>query len=244
MVGMVIPRIEARVTKLYPRREGEGKYGAWSLQGGMIEDSTGVMKVLFKQLPSQEKLVGKTLIFKSMEGKHGLKGLEVKKSEYNGKTSLELNVSSVALIVGSPEEESNVSQVEPSTRMPQNETQTALEAISSHNVHEDRKLGIATTKNRLTQLAGLYDLCWKTVEGMEMYSNIDKNSDLKKDIATTLFIQASREGLADKMPVRTLSKFYNEEEVKPASAKHRGEPEDFDADKESGNDLEESEIPF
>lgn len=246
---MTVVRVLAKVTAVFDRKTGEGQYGPWSLQNGTIEDETGKMKVVFKQLPSQDSLVGKTMIFKSMEGKHGLKGCEVKKNEYNGKTTLELHVSKAVLIVTSGEED-NVSLVTPSTRMPQNEP---VEAPQAPIRHEALKLGIATAKNRLTQLAGLYDLCWKTVMAMEFKKDLEEqvegaDAEMLKDVATTLFIQATREGLSDKMPVRTLSKFYNEEEVKPASAKHRGEPEDFDADKESGNDLEndlhESDQPF
>lgn len=206
MVGMTVSRIEAKVTGVFDRKTGEGQYGPWSLQNGTIEDETGKMKVVFKQLPSQESLVGKTMAFKSMEGKHGLKGVEVKANEYKGKTTLELHVSKAALIVENGEE-SSVSMVTPSTRMPQNEPPMASEAPIRH---EDRKLGIATAKNRLTQLAGLYDLCWETVGHMKVYEDTEGGMELHKDVATTLFIQASREGLACKMPVRTIDKFYGE----------------------------------
>lgn len=211
MQGMTIPRIEVKVAMVYDRKTGAGQHGEWSLQNGTIEDSTGKMKVLFKQLPDQSKLVGRTLIFKSMETKHGLRGVECKNNEYRGKTTIELHVSKAALIVGSQEEEDTVSQVEPSTRMPQKDVGEALEAVfTSKPTHEDRKLGIATAKNRLTQLAGLYDLCWETVGHMKVYEDTEGGMELHKDVATTLFIQASREGLACKMPIRTIDKFYGE----------------------------------
>lgn len=230
--GLAIPRIEAKVVALYDRKTGKSQHGEWSLQSGFIEDSTGKMKVLFKQLPPQDKLVGRTLIFKSMEGKHGLKGVSVKKNEYQGKTTLELNVTEVALIIAAGEED-GVSLVEPSTRMPQNDPVEAPEAPIRN---EDRKLGIAMAKNRLTQLAGLYDLCWKTVEGMDLHSKAIEESEildieLHKDIATTLFIAAQREGLTDKMPVRTTEKFYGEGVQE--SPKH-----------ESQKEHEDENIPF
>lgn len=225
MAGMTVVRVLAKVTAVFDRKTGEGQYGPWSLQNGTIEDETGKMKVVFKQLPSQESLVGKTMIFKSMEGKHGLKGCEVKKNEYNGKTTLELHVSKAALIVTSGEE-ANVSTVTPSTRMPQNEP---VEPQQAPIRHEDRKLGIATAKNRLTQLAGLYDLCWETVGHMKVYEDTEGGMELHKDVATTLFIAAQREGLTDKMPVRTTEKFYKE-----------GGQESPDHE----NQTEESEVPF
>lgn len=252
MVGSVIPRLEAKLNKIYERKTGEGQYGPWSLQSGIIIDSSGEsMKILFKQLPSQDKLVGKSLIFKSIEGKRGLCGVECKQGkEFKGKSEVELHVSSAALIV-SKEEEPNVSLVEPSVRMPttnaevvHNERTTALDASLEK---EHRKTAIGLAKNRMTQLAGLYDLCWKTAEGMDCYNKFvafGGSLDLEniKDISTTLFIQAVREGLADKMPVRTTSKFYNEDAIQPASATHRGEPASFDGD--SGSNDSESDIPF
>lgn len=241
LVGTTIPRIEVKVCGITDRKTGEGQYGPWSLQPGTIEDSSGKMKVLFKQLPCQAKLAGRTIVLKSMEGKHGLKGVEVKKGkEYKGKSEVELHVSNVALIVGG-EEENNVALAQPSTRMPQNEPQMPLEASLGH---EDRKMGIGIAKNRLTQMAGLYDLCWKTVEVMEnTLGNL--SAELHKDIATTLFIQACRENLADKMPVRTTSKFYNEDAKEAPSATHRGEPASFDGDSGSNEDYDSKpEQPF
>lgn len=230
---MTIPRLTAKVAVVYDRKTGAGQHGEWSLQGGQIEDSDGgKMKILFKQLPDQSKLVGRTLIFKSMETKHGLRGIEVKNNEYKGKTTIELHVSKAALIVGSQEEEDTVSQVDPSTRMPQNES---VEGLHVPIRHEDRKLGIATAKNRLTQLAGLYDLCWKTVLAMEFKKDLEEqvegaDTEMLKDVATTLFIAAQREGLADKMAVRTIEKFYGE-----GSQDHP---------KNEAQEHEESEVPF
>lgn len=237
MVGTVIPRIQAKLTKVYERKTGKGQYGEWSLQNGEIQDDSGVMKILFKQLPSQEHLQGKTMIFKSMEGKHGLKGVECKKNEYKGKTTLELHVSNAALIVGNGEE--TITEPVETTRMPQIEPTMASEAPINH---DQRKLGIVTAKTRLTQLAGLYDLCWKTLDGMDI-SDVPLTNGELKDVATTLFIQGVREGLADKMPVRTLSKFYNEEAIKPASSKYRGDPAEQE-EMEDKPDLENDDIPF
>lgn len=245
MVGMVIPRVEVRITKVYERKTGKGQYGEWSLQNGEVEDSTGRMKVLFKQLPSQAHLQGKTMIFKSMEGKHGLKGVEVKKNEYNGKTTLELHVSNAALIVGNGEE--TITEPVETTRMPQIEPQMASEAPINH---DQRKLGLGVAKNRYTQFGGLFDIAWKTAKGTEYFKYLQdlqltsfEREDLIMRLSMNFAIQGEREGLADKMPVRTLSKFYNEEEVKPASAKHRGDPAEQE-EMEGKPDLEESDIPF
>lgn len=246
LVGTTIPRIEVKVCGITDRKTGEGQYGPWSLQPGTIEDSSGKMKVLFKQLPCQAKLAGRTIVLKSMEGKHGLKGVEVKKGkEYKGKSEVELHVSNVALIVGAEGEE-RVSLAEPSTRMPmtnaevvENGVKMALEASLGH---EDRKMGIGIAKNRLTQLAGLYDLCWKTVKAMDLHPDVNHKGELKVigSIASCLFIQGVREGLADKMPVRTTSKFYNEDAKEAPSATHRGEPASFD----ESSDSQQEDIPF
>jgi len=240
LVGSTIPRIEVKVCGISDRKTGEGQYGPWSLQSGTIEDTSGKMKVLFKQLPCQAKLAGRTLVFKSMEGKHGLKGVEVKKGkEYKGRSEVELHVSNAALIVG-VEEEPNVVIAPPSTRMPktfseilEKESQMPQDASLGH---EDRKMGVGIAKNRITQYAGLYDICWKAA--VKVLSDQGGNSsELTKDIATTFFIQATREGLADKMIVRTASKFYNEDVIQTPSATHRGEPASFDESNDSQEDI-------
>lgn len=244
LVGTTIPRIEVKVCGITDRKTGEGQYGPWSLQAGTIEDSSGKMKVLFKQLPCQARLAGKTLVFKSMEGKHGLKGVEVKKGkEYKGKSEIELHVSNVALIVGS-EEEPNVSLAEPSVRMPMTATEVAknerITALDASLSHEDRKVGIGIAKSRITQYYGLYDICLEVAAKLAQKHTFEDKSELIKDIATTFFIQGMKDGLADKLPVRTTSKFYNEDAIQPASATHRGEPASFDGDSGSND----SEQPF
>lgn len=233
MVGMVLLRLQARIKHLYPREQKKGPKGPWFQQKGYIVDETGEMVIVFNEVPDQGFRVGTNVIFKATTGPKGTHGVQVKSWQGNKGTNIELVITKSAIIVGSQEEEGSVSQVEPSTRMPQNEPQMPLEAISSPNVHEARKLGIATAKNKLTQYAFLYDLCWKTVEGMEMYSNIDRNNDLKKDVATTFFIQSVRDGLDQKMPIRTIEKFYGE---KPEGVQATPEHE--------AQEHEESEVPF
>lgn len=212
MEGMVIPRMEVMVGMVYERKTGTGQYGEWSLQGAMCSDDTGEMKIVFKQYPDQSKLSGRKMVFKSMEGKHGLKGVEVKKNDYKGKVTMELHVSKAALIVSAAAED-NTTLAEPSNRIPHIEPQ-GFEAPPIK--HEDRKLDIAIARNRMTQLAGLYDLSWDTACALSCTNNSENilKSEQIKDIATTLFIQGVREGLADKMPVRTLEKFYGAEKAK------------------------------
>lgn len=221
MVGMVIPRMELIVGAVYKRKTGNGQYGEWSLQNAAATDSSGQeIKLVFKQYPDQKALSGRKLVFKSMEGRNGLNGLAAKLNEYKGKETVELHVTKSALIV-SAGEEPNVELATTSIRIPQNEPTMTQEAPIKH---DDRKLNIATARNRMTQLAGLYDLCWKTVDGMEASKDIGGLYELKKDIATTLFIQSVREGLADKMPVRTLEKFYCEKETEKKDMHESDQP--------------------
>lgn len=245
-IGRPIPRIEARLDEVYERKTGEGQYGPYSFQNGEISDATGKMKVVFANCENMERLRGNTVVFKSMQtAKHGLKGVEVKEGkEYKGKIPIELKVSKAALVVTS-QEEGSVQMAAPAN-IAMNTAMTATEArklAPQANVEpmkanpEDRKLGLALAKNRMTQLAGLYDLCWKTVLSMDFKKDLEEQGDISdmgmlKDVATTLFIQATREGLADKMVVRTTSKFYNEDAIKPEDPKNPGCP------------LEEDEIPF
>lgn len=226
-IGRPIPRIEARLDEVYERKTGEGQYGPYSFQNGEISDSTGKMKVVFSNCENMERLRGNTVVFKSMQtAKHGLKGVEVKEGkEYKGKIPIELKVSKAALVVSSGEEGS-VQPATPSTRI-QSAPQANVEPTKANP--EDRKIGLALAKNRMTQLAGLYDLCWKTVLSMDFKKDLEEQGDvsdmgLLKDVATTLFITAQREGLADKMVVRTTSKFYNEDAIKPEDPKNPGCP--------------------
>lgn len=209
MVGMVLLRVEAKIKHLYPREQKTGPKGNWFQQKGYIVDSTGEMVIVFNDMEDQMRRVGQVTIFKSTAGSKGTHGVQVKSWQGKKGTNIELVISKTALVVA-VDEEANVSTVTPSTRMPQTASDSPRNDPSNALVHEDRKLGIATAKNRLTQLAGLYDLCWETVGHMKVYEDTEGGMELHKDVATTLFIAAQREGLAEKMPVRTLSKFYNE----------------------------------
>lgn len=220
MVGQVIPRIEAKVLKVYDRKTGVGQYGEWSLQNAEIQDSTGKMKVVFSQVGSQSSLEGRTVVFKSMASKHVLKGVQAQENDYKGNVTVELKVTNAALIVGSDEEQ-NVSQVESSTRPPMDSRITPL--IDEKPSHEALKQGVALVRNRMTQIAGLYSLSYKTALIVKQANMAIKDEEVK-DIATTLFIQASREGLADKMPVRTVETFYNEEAVDQGQEPDESEP--------------------
>lgn len=237
MSGQVIPRIVVKVLKVYDRKTGEGQYGPWSLQNAEIQDSSGKMKLVFSKLPSQASLEGKTMVFKSLETRHGLKGVEAKENTYKDKTTVELKVNNLALIV-SDNDEPNVEMVKPTGQdePPMDFPLKGLENVS----HDQVKTNIALAKNRLTQLAGLYDLCWKTTNNMEASNDINEFSQnlvLKKDIASCLFIQSVREGLADKMPIRTLEKFYDESNIKPCDPKNPDMPVDE-------NDLMDKDAPF
>lgn len=218
MSGQVIPRIVVKVLKVYDRKTGEGQYGPWSLQNAEIQDSTGKMKLVFSKLPSQANLEGKTMVFKSLETRHGLKGVEAKENTYKDKTTVELKVNNLALIV-SDNDEPNVKMVKPTGQdEPPKEN---VESVS----HDQVKTNIALAKNRLTQLAGLYELCWITSNKIGQNMG-EECPQILKDVASCLYIQAIREGLADKMPIRTIEKFYDESKIKPCDPKNPDMPAD------------------
>lgn len=223
MVGQVIPRIEGKITHLYPRQQKTGAKGTWFQQKGSIEDATGKMTIVFNDSPEQTFRLGKSFIFKSSTNNRGMSGVKVNSWEGKQGTNIELVITATALILTS-DEEAHVSQATPSTRM--------TIADISPKPHQEVKDGMAMAKNRLTQLAGLYKLTYKTAEAIADDNELIEDAQIK-DIATTLFIQAVREGLADKMPIRT--KFFNEKELKP-EGNYRGEPEDDPYPTESERD--------
>ncbi|MEM4247636.1 MAG: hypothetical protein QXH80_00010 [Candidatus Nanoarchaeia archaeon] len=185
-VGEIVPAIKCVLSKLYERKSGTNNVGEWSIQNGELSDSTGILRVMFNgrdEIP--EEYVGKEIILSSTMSKHGMYGVKVEEEEYKGKKYVQVRVSQAAAI--SLFEEKAV-------------VEKAKENMNRFLKNEAKKdgNGIKVARERLMQLTNMWDLSFDAATFLQQQKKFD--AVLVKDIATTLFIQAVREGLANNMP--------------------------------------------
>lgn len=87
---MVIKCVEGVLKELYQENSGDGQYGPWTLQNGLIEDANGdAIKVVFSNCTQPNGARGKKVkIMSTPTDKHGLQGIKVEDraaGEKNGK---------------------------------------------------------------------------------------------------------------------------------------------------------------
>lgn len=205
MIGQQIPRIIGTLTKVYDRKTGEGKFGPWSLQNGELQDETGVVSIVFSGLPDMTDKRGQEITFRSNQSKKGLTGIVMEENTYNGVTKPQLKVSASALILDGEEIEKThggtVEKVEPKEIVgeePESKPVNRLPQTNGNGHHVD---GAQVVRKRLMQYANLRELCDNAASFL--YSKDAMSAEDKqiiKDVASCFFIQALREGLADKLP--------------------------------------------
>lgn len=173
-VGGSVSLVKGRVKSVYELKGGQGKKGPYTMQNGMIEDATGVIRVTFWNRQDMARLKGSIV---AIEGK-----LKVDK---RGDYEPELGVPGNAVV--------------------RTEGQTA----PTQQAQAPRKAGTASatqTTMNLTSAAEfiqkssvLYGECLKAARFQAAKLHIQE-SDVK-DVASCLFIEASKNGLVNAMTV-------------------------------------------
>jgi hypothetical protein len=92
--------VRGTLTKVYQNRTGTNAHGEWSIQGAMLKDSTGEIKIMFKdrQHVIPDTWRGREIVLESTNGSHGWKGLTAFDDVYNGKTTRVLKVTGTASV--------------------------------------------------------------------------------------------------------------------------------------------------
>lgn len=82
--GSVIGEMSFQVTKAFPPKTGEGKFGQWRVQNCVIKDSTGECKASFWLPDDMAQFIGQTITVKSQGGAKGLQGVSVSFNKHGG----------------------------------------------------------------------------------------------------------------------------------------------------------------
>lgn len=203
-VGTAIPGVQGKIIAVFPPKEGTGAKGKWKVQNINIEDATGKIKCsLWNCQTFTEEVKGREIQFFSVGSRGKLVGVSVKLNEYNDKNgvaqkSVQVEVSKSdnikwadSSIQDHPEDNEPSRNIED---MPSNEPK--MPHKSSESLKRDK-----TPSDRIKQFGKLYEIAWnESIKVSNKFSDRGEfPKDLTKDIATTFFIQAVREGLADKM---------------------------------------------
>lgn len=92
--------IRGTLTKLFKPMTGDGQYGPWSLQNGMLKDATGEIKVVFdNRTPVPDEYRGQVVEFRCTKGqKGGYSGVKRITDKKDG-VSPKLNISDKAEVI-------------------------------------------------------------------------------------------------------------------------------------------------
>lgn len=195
--GTPIPRILGTMTHVFDRKTGEGDFGPYSSQSGVIEeDGSKILFTVWNKPAIPEDYKGRVVIFRSGTGKKPSMTL---KSDFKDASKRTLNVTKSCFVLTEDEENDDIPYdshqvvtVKPTdTSKPQ---QNAPQA----NVEPKKAIvdGSNHVRQRLMQYANLRIYADKaaTVACPDL-----QGSDLK-DVGTSFWIQGLREGLEKFLP--------------------------------------------
>lgn len=210
--GTPIGRIVGKVTHLFDRKTGEGDYGAYSSQSGVISD--GEDKILFTlwnkpEIPHDYK--GRVVIFRAGGGKKPTMTL---KSDFKDNSKRTLNVTKSCIMLTEDEETDDIPFDHVETPKPQQNAPQVNVAPKKGNIDDalqdfmkskpDPKEGIQSVKKRVMQYANLRSITDDAAAflyqdqstGMVERGIIEKI----KDVSSCFFIQGVKDGLHFKLP--------------------------------------------
>lgn len=202
-----IPRIVGKVSLIWERTEGEGKWGPRTKQSGLMEDDSGnkmVFTVWDKPDISEHK--GRKLIFRAGTGKKPSLTLV---NDYKDNSKRALNASKTCFVMTEDEETDDIPMDYPDNKEnladqarnmpkpPQNPPQANVAPKRAVPVN-----GVQEVKMAVMQYANLREICDHAasflypLEGMAEPNWREKI----KDVSSCFFIQGIRDGLHLKLP--------------------------------------------
>jgi len=220
--GEIVAGIKGVLKTLYPQKTGEsqgdnGERFKWGMQNGSITQNGQEIKVTFsnrEEIPVESR--GREISIESHAGKHGFQGIKVVEDTYNGKTTKGIKVTGSAKLYI---EGTGAAMREAHEEGKRESAPPAQASLPLPNINKARK--------RLMQFANLYELAWAAASYLATDSK-QWDGGQTKDVATTLFIQAVRENLADTMPFnKPLDEGkpdFPEDQSWKSEMPHRGEP--------------------
>lgn len=211
-IGTVIPSIQGRIVNVFPPKTGKSEHGNWKLQSISIQDESGKCQVTLSGIEDTltEEHKDMEIHLESKGTKFGLKGVTCEEREWSDsktgqvKKSIGLKVTKTALIKipGMEMVQQDAKDDIPMDFKPLDkgiDERMKLPKDFSNNKTPSTTL----PEERIAQYRELYDLCFSQATRVNITDEKERPTlDLIKDISTTFFIQACKEGLADKMEVK------------------------------------------
>lgn len=219
-IGTVIPSISGTIISVFPSKSGKGQHGNWKLQNIQIEDETGKSQVTLSSIDQDlnDSHKGKNIEFESVGTKFGLKGVSIEEREWDDKKTgqkkktIGVKVTKTAKIrlegAGMVQEDADDIPM----GMDEDPADLRRQAASDKKATTPPQVVSFTPKleqqspkspqERIAQFGKLYQMCIieATLSGRIDPLVVFTESDIK-DIASCLFIQSMKEGLADKMQI-------------------------------------------
>lgn len=206
-----IQRITGRVKLVWNRTEGEGKYGPWTKQAGIMED--GADQILFTvwNKPNIEDFKGRNIIFRSSGGK---KPCITIAPDFKDNTKRTLNVTKSCLVLTEEEESDDIPFDDPTPKhdikgfvasvekVVAMESKTAPKPATATKkaIPED---GVDQVKHRVMQYINLRSITDAAVKALyadgSMYGQ-EYVDDVISTVSSCLFIQGCKDGLLEKLP--------------------------------------------
>lgn len=198
MVGMVLPRVEGVLVTLYDQKTGEKDGKPWAMQNGVIEDDTGGMKIVFSGHDAISLLMkGQRIQLEAFTSKqHGLVGIKVKENTWKEKTTKEIWVTGTAKILFPDVQDAPHDEDAPkASTAPKTESYDRKWIPSRPKANVD---AFDAASDRVAQYRMMYEICWKEAVafmGKTKLAGLVDDGDDTRQVATSFFINAVREGL-------------------------------------------------
>jgi hypothetical protein len=181
--GSVIGEMSFQISKAFPPKVGEGKFGQWRVQNCIIKDSTGEARASFWLNEDMNEFVGQTITVKSQGGAKGLQGITVSFSKHAGVNELKIT-DKAALLDGAA---GAFRQAETATKV-----NAALASGQSGGT-------VADAKRLIFQRAQLYVECAKAAKWVAEQAGITDTEGLQA-VRASLFISADKANLWNVFP--------------------------------------------
>lgn len=248
-IGEQISGVHGTLTAVYQRRTGEGQYGPYSFQDGLLKDDTGSIIITFANFDDMSARKGEKMTVTAKQGDKGLSGILVKESEYQGKKKINLHVTGSAFIdsgttpvenddpqddlpMGDDEEAQAMAALKKAreakaARLKQ-EAESSAKQASNDKAPPLNGMDYTSVKRRIIQTANLYHYALRSSRWA-----LEKHDMEIKDVtasAATLFLAFRHDGLTDAMPTTlmgdeaTASKPSEATQVEPPEETYDQEP--------------------
>ena len=206
--GLPIPMLSGRIKIVFEYKKGEGEYGPWSFQSAVLTNGESEANLKFKNMDDMTPLQGKEVTIRANKStKHGLTGVVKAVETYQGKTYHKVLLTQSCKIVVGLNGNEDEGHLETASPMMMGRSGDPVDFIPmTHGAKGEPLSGVDEARKHLVQSVNLYNLCVDIVDTAVKPRVNGMTADMYQAAVGTLFIEGSRAGLVNKMPVHPLSR--------------------------------------